>query len=88
MPEIDIVLGNEEKANIVQYVEKFIENEKKLIEIEDIATKKEFEDYGANYIYRKNKSIYQSSRWMQSDFALIVLFHMQEEELEVEMQKA
>ena len=46
MPEIDIVLGNEEKANIVQYVEKFIENEKKLIEIEDIATKKEFEDMG------------------------------------------
>ena len=39
MPEIDIVLGNEEKANIVQYVEK-------LIEIEDIATKKEFEDMG------------------------------------------
>ena len=46
MPEIDIVLGNEEQANIVQYVEKFIENEKKLIEIEDIATKKEFEDMG------------------------------------------
>lgn len=46
MPEIDIVLGNEEKSNIVQYVEKFIENEKKLIEIEDIATKKEFEDMG------------------------------------------
>ena len=46
MPEIDIVLGNEEKVNIVQYVEKFIENEKKLIEIEDIATKKEFEDMG------------------------------------------
>ena len=48
MPEIDIVLGNEEKANIVQYVEKFMENqnESKLIEIEDIATKKEFEDMG------------------------------------------
>ena len=48
MPEIDIVLGNEEKANIVQYVENFMENqnESKLIEIEDIATKKEFEDMG------------------------------------------
>ena len=48
MPEIDIVLGNEEKADIVQYVEKFMENqnESKLIEIEDIATKKEFEDMG------------------------------------------
>ena len=48
MSEIDIVLGNEEKANIVQYVEKFLENhnENKLIEIEDIASKKEFEDMG------------------------------------------
>ena len=48
MSEIDIVLGNEEKANIVQYVEKFMENqnENKLVEIEDIATKKEFEDMG------------------------------------------
>ena len=48
MSEIDIVLGNEEKANIVRYVEKFMENknENKLIEIEDIATKKEFEDMG------------------------------------------
>ena len=48
MSEIDIVLGNEEKANIVQYVENFMENqnESKLIEIEDIATKKEFEDMG------------------------------------------
>ena len=48
MNEIDIVLGNEEKANIVQYVEKFIadKNKEKLIEIEDISTKKEFEDMG------------------------------------------
>ena len=46
MSEIDIVLGNEEKANIVQYVEKFMENQSKLIEIEDIASKKEFEDMG------------------------------------------
>ena len=48
MSEIAIVLGNEEKANIVQYVEKFMENqnENKLIEIEDIANKKEFEDMG------------------------------------------
>ena len=48
MQEIDIVLGNEEKANIVQYVEKFIDSqdENKLIEIEDISSKKEFEDMG------------------------------------------
>ena len=57
MPEIDIVLGNEEKANIVQYVEKFIENEKKLIEIEDIATKKEFEDMGQITYTEKTRAV-------------------------------
>ena len=46
MPEIDIVLGNEEKANIVQYVERFMTNRNKVIEIEDIGSKKEFEDMG------------------------------------------
>ena len=48
MSEIDIVLGNEEKVNIVQYVEKFIADKSinKLIEIEDIDTKREFEDMG------------------------------------------
>ena len=46
MSEIDIVLGNEEKSNIVQYVEEFIKDKSKLIEIQDIATKKEFEDMG------------------------------------------
>ena len=47
MPEIDIVLGNEEKANIVKYVEEFISNRNnKIVEIEDIASKKEFEDMG------------------------------------------
>ena len=46
MSEIDIVLGNEEKSNIVQYIEEFIKDKSKLIEIQDIATKKEFEDMG------------------------------------------
>ena len=37
MPEIDIVLGNEEKANIVKYVEEFISNRNnKIVEIEDM----------------------------------------------------
>lgn len=46
MPEIDIVLGNEEKANIVKYVEQFISEKSKIVEIEDIAIKKEFEEMG------------------------------------------
>lgn len=59
MPEIDIVLGNEEKKNIVQYVEKFIKdtNKNKLIEIEDIGTKKEFEDMGQVTYTEKTRAV-------------------------------
>ena len=46
MPEIDVVLGNEEKRDIVKYVEKFLNNNDKLIEIYDIGTQKEFRDMG------------------------------------------
>ena len=31
MPEIDLVLGNEEKKDIVNYIERFIETRKKII---------------------------------------------------------
>ena len=59
MPEIDIVLGNEEKNNIVKYVEKYIQdNEKsKLVEIDDIATKKEFEDMGQITYTEKTRAV-------------------------------
>ena len=48
MPEIDVVLGNDEKKDIVQYVEKFVAEKmpSKLIEIDDIGTRKEFKDMG------------------------------------------
>ena len=58
MPEIDIVLGNEEKANIVKYVEEFISNkDNKIIEIEDIASKKEFEDMGQITYTEKTRAV-------------------------------
>ena len=54
MPEIDIVLGNKEKKDIVEYVEKFLEersntNENKLfpiVEVADISKQKDFDEYG------------------------------------------
>ena len=54
MPEIDIVLGNKEKKDIVEYVEKFLEersntNENKtfpIVEVADISKQKEFDEYG------------------------------------------
>ena len=45
--EIDIVIGNKEKKDIVQYIEKFIKNkEKKIIEVSDISKQKEYDEYG------------------------------------------
>lgn len=57
MPEIDIVLGNEEKNNIVQYVERCIEEKQKVIEIQDIANKKEFEDMGQITYTEKTRAV-------------------------------
>ena len=62
MPEIDIVLGNEEKKDIVQYVESFInENSEfeniKLIKIEDLSIQKEFEDMGQITYTEKTRAV-------------------------------
>ena len=57
MPEIDIVLGNEEKKDIVQYVERFILEKNKLIEIDNIETQKEFQDMGQNTYTEKTRAV-------------------------------
>ena len=62
MPEIDIVLGNEEKKNVVQYVEMFIKEnsgfeKRKLIEIEDLSIQKEFEDMGQITYTEKTRAV-------------------------------
>lgn len=57
MAEIDIALGNEEKKNIVKYVEKFMSEKNKLVEIEDIAIKKEFEDMGQITYTEKTRAV-------------------------------
>ena len=57
MPEIDVVLGNEEKKDIVQYVEKFIQEQNKLIEIYDISTQKEFKDMGLITYTEKTRAV-------------------------------
>ena len=49
MPEIDIVLGNKEKKDIVKYVNEFLEkrNENKpVIAVADISIQREFDEYG------------------------------------------
>ena len=57
MPEIDIALGNEEKKDIVQYVERFIEEKNKLIEIDDIEAQREFNDMGQITYTEKTRAV-------------------------------
>ena len=57
MPEIDVVLGNEEKKDVVKYVENFINGKNKVIEIEDIATQKEFKDMGQITYTEKTRAV-------------------------------
>ena len=46
MPEVDIVLGNNEKKDIVNYLEKFLKEKNKKIEVIDAFEVKEFIDFG------------------------------------------
>ena len=57
MPEIDVVLGNEEKKDVVKYVENFMNGTNKVIEIEDIATQKEFKDMGQITYTEKTRAV-------------------------------
>lgn len=57
MPEIDIALGNEAKNDIVNYVESFIQEQNKLIEIDDISAQKEFCDMGQITYTEKTRAV-------------------------------
>ena len=46
IPEIDLVLGNNEKVEIVKYVEEYLEKNIKMTEIEDVMKSREFSDFG------------------------------------------
>ena len=46
MKEIDIVLGNKEKKDIVKYVESYLEEKNKIVDIADISKQKDFDEYG------------------------------------------
>ena len=57
MPEIDIALGNEEKNDIVNFVEKFIREQNKLIEIDDISAQKQFKEMGQITYTEKTRAV-------------------------------
>ena len=55
--DIDLILGNNEKENIVNYVEKFIEENKKQIEVEDIMKNPEFVELGEVTYTEKTRAV-------------------------------
>ncbi len=57
MEEIDIVLGNEEKKDIVNYIEEYFKQNHKLIEVQDIASQKEFSDMGQITYTEKTRAV-------------------------------
>ena len=54
--EIDLVLGNNEKNNIVEIVEDYIEKNKK-VELEDVMNQKEFVDFGSVTYTEKTRAV-------------------------------
>ncbi len=57
IPEIDIVLGNNEKVEIVKYVEKFIKEKQKDFELEDVLKSKEFSEFGKITFTEKTRAV-------------------------------
>ena len=57
IPEIDLVLGNNEKVEIVKYVEEYLKENKKVSEIEDVMQSKEFSDFGNITFSEKTRAV-------------------------------
>ena len=57
IPEIDIVLGNNEKVEIVKYVEQFIDEKTKIFEFEDVMKSKEFSEFGETTFSEKTRAV-------------------------------
>jgi len=57
MEEIDIVLGNNEKKDIVKYVEKYKAEKNKIEELEDVMKTNEFVDFGDVTFTEKTRAV-------------------------------
>ena len=57
MPEIDLVLGNNEKKDIVKHVEEYLKENKQNIEIEDVMKSKEFSEFGDITFSEKTRAV-------------------------------
>ena len=57
IPEVDIILGINEKNNIVQIVEEYLANKDNIIEVADVSKQKEFLDFGDVTYTEKNRAV-------------------------------
>ena len=57
MPEIDIVLGNKEKKDIVKYVEQYLMQKEKIVQVSDISKQKEYDEYGLITYTEKTRAV-------------------------------
>ena len=57
IPEIDICLGNDEKANIVDFAEKYIKDKIKEVPMQDVLKSKEFVDFGEVVFTEKTRAV-------------------------------
>ena len=57
MPEIDLVLGNNEKKEIVKHVEEFIAKNEKIELVEDVMHQKEYIDFGNVTFTEKTRAV-------------------------------
>ena len=57
IPEIDLCLGNDEKANIVEYAEQYMKDRVKDIEMKDVLRSKEFVDFGQVVFSEKTRAV-------------------------------
>lgn len=55
--EIDLILGNNEKLDIVKYVEEYISNNKKQYEASDVMNQSEFLDFGSITYTEKTRAV-------------------------------
>ena len=57
IPEVDIILGINEKNKIVQIVEEYLANKDNIIEVADVSEQKEFLDFGDVTYTEKNRAV-------------------------------
>ena len=57
MPEIDIVLGNKEKKDIVKYVEQYLMQKEKIVQVSNISKQKEYDEYGLITYTEKTRAV-------------------------------